>query len=88
MKKIWLPYPLYFLKPFAIGFVGFIILYFSEDLFTASLAYLCMGYAGWIIAMRIIWSIKTAVKFVLGQSKDKKKKTYSANFPDKKGRQI
>ena len=82
MKKIWLPYPLYFLKPFAIGLVGIIILYVSEDLFTFGFAVLCLGYAVWIIFMRVMWSIKRAAKSSLGQSKDKKEKTYSANFPD------
>ena len=88
MKKIWLPYPFYFLKPFAIAFVGLIILCFSEDLFTRGFAFLCMGYAGWIIFMRVMWAIKRAAKSGLGRSSDKNDKTYSAKFPDKKGRQI
>ncbi len=88
MKKIWLPYPLYFLKPFAIGIVGFIILYVSEDLFTSGFALLCLGYAGWIIFIRAVWYIKRAGKSKLGQAKVKQNKTYSAKFPDKKGRQI
>ena len=54
MKKIWLPYPLYFLKPFAIALVGLIILYVSEDLFSSGFTILCLGYAGWIILMRVI----------------------------------
>lgn len=82
MKKIWLPYPLYFLKPFAIGLAGLFILYVSEDFFTYGFALLCLGYAGWVIFMRVMWSIKRAVKPKLGQSNDKHKKTYSANFPD------
>ena len=83
MKKIWLPYPVYFLKPFAVGLVGLVILYFSDDLFTSGFALLCLAYSGWIIFMRLIWSIKNAAKLRLGRSKDKQDKTYSANFPDR-----
>lgn len=82
MKKIWLPYPLYFLKPFALGFIGILLLYVSEDWFTSACAYLCLGYAGWIIFMRIMWAIKRAAQSKLGRSSDKQDKTYSANFPD------
>ncbi len=88
MKKIWLPYPLYFLKPFAIALIGVIILYVSEDLFTSGCALLLLGYAGWIIFMRVIWAIKRAAKSELGRSQEKRDKTYSAKFPDKKGRHI
>jgi hypothetical protein len=82
MKKIWLPYPIYFLKPFAIALIGLIILYVSEDLFTSGFTLLCLAYSGWIIFMRVMWFIKRAAKSKLGQSKDGKDKTYSANFPD------
>ena len=82
MKKIWLPYPIYFLKPFAIGLVGLIILYISEDLFSSGIALICLGYSGWVIFMRVMWSIKRAVKSRFGRSDDKKDKTYTANFPD------
>ncbi|MGI9537950.1 MAG: hypothetical protein ACR2PB_12835 [Desulfocapsaceae bacterium] len=82
MKKIWLPYPIYFLKPFAVGLVGLLILYVSEDLFTFGFALLCLGYSGWIIFMRLMWSIKNAAKSRLKRSNDKKGKTYSANFPE------
>ena len=88
MKKIWLPYPLYFLKPFAIGLVGLIILYISEDLFTSVFAALCLGYAAWIIFMRIIRKIKESATSSLGKSKGKKDKTHFAKLPDKKGYQI
>jgi hypothetical protein len=80
MKKIWLPYPLYFLKPFAIALVGLIILHVSEDLFTTGLAFICLGYAAWIIFMRLMWSIKRVVKS--RRSDNKKDKTYTAHFPD------
>ena len=82
MKKIWLPYPIYFLKPFAVGLVGLIILYISEDLFTSGFALLCLGYSGWIIFMRVMWSIKNAAKSKLGRSNDKQDKTYFTNFPE------
>ena len=81
MKKIWLPYPLYFLKPFAIALAGLIILYVSDNLFTSGFALLCLGYAGWIIIMRVIWAIKRAAKSGLGRSSGKRDKTYSAKFP-------
>jgi hypothetical protein len=82
MKKIWLPYPLYFLKPFIIGLVGLILLYVSEDLFTSGFAVLCLGYAAWIIFMRLVWSIVNMVKTRSGSAQAKKNKTHSANFPD------
>ena len=82
MKKIWLPYPIYFLKPFAIALVGLVILYVSDDLFTSGFALLCLVYSGWVIFMRVMWSIKRAAKSKLGQSNDKKDKTFTANFPD------
>ena len=82
MSKIWLSYPLYFLKPFAVGLVGAIILYVSEDLFTTGFALLCLGYSGWIIFMRVVWSIKNAAKSKLGRAKDEQDKTYTANFPE------
>jgi hypothetical protein len=82
MKKIWLPYPVYFLKPFAIALVGLIILYVSEDWFTFGFALLCLGYAGWIIFMRVMWFFKRAARGGLGKSHDKQNKTYSAKFPD------
>ena len=82
MKKIWLPYPLYFLKPFVVGLIGIILLYVSEDLFTTGFAFLCLGYSGWIIIIRLIWSTKNAIKSSLGKSKRKEDKTYYSNFPD------
>ena len=82
MKKIWLPYPAYFLKPFAVGLVGIVILYFSEDLFSSGFAIVCLGYAGWIIFMRIVYAVKKAVKSDFGKSKDNKANTYFAEFPD------
>ena len=82
MKKIWLPYPVYVLKPVAIALVGLIILYVTEDLFSSGFSILCLGYSGWIIFMRVIWYIKRATKSRLERSDDEKDKTYSANFPD------
>ncbi len=82
MKKIWLPYPLYFLKPFVVGLIGIILLYVSEDLFTTSFAVLCLGYSGWIIFMRVMWSIKNAIKSIDERSKEKKDKTTYTHFPD------
>ena len=82
MKKIWLPYPVYFLKPFAIALVGLLILYVTDDLFSSGFAILCLVYSGWIIFMRVIWAIKRAAKSKLKSSDDEKDKTFSANFPD------
>ena len=82
MKKIWLPYPAYFLKPFAVGLLGLVILYFSEDLFSSGFAIVCLGYAGWIIFMRIVYAVKNVVKSDFGKSKDNKANTYFAEFPD------
>ncbi len=82
MKKIWLPYPLYFLKPFVVGLIGIILLYVSEDLFTTSFAVLCLVYSGWIIFMRVMWSIKNAIKSIHTRSKEKKDKTNYTHFPD------
>ncbi len=82
MKKTWLPYPIYFLKPFAVGLIGLIILYVSEDLFTYGVALLCIGYSGWIIFMRVVWSVKNAAQSRIERSKEKKDKTYTANFPE------
>ena len=82
MKKTWLPYPIYFLKPFAVGLIGLIILYVSEDLFTYGVALLCIGYSGWIIFMRVVWSVKNAAQSRIKGSKEKKDKTYTANFPE------
>lgn len=82
MKKIWLPYPVYFLKPLVVGLIGLTLLYFSEDLFTAGFAILCLGYAVWIISMRVIYSIKYAVKSGLSGSREKRDKTQFAKFPD------
>ena len=83
MRKIWLPYPLYFLKPFIVALIGIILLYVSEDLFTAGFAVLCLGYSGWIIFMRVMWAIKRKAKSRFGKSKKTGEKTYSANFPDR-----
>ena len=88
MKKIWLPTWLYNVKPILIGIVGATIFYVSEDLLTLTLALFCLGYASWIIIIRIMWSIKNAAKSSLGKSKETKEKAYYAKFPDKKGRQI
>ena len=82
MKKIWLPYPLYFLKPFAVGLIGIILLYVSEDLFTTSFAFLCLGYSGWIIVIRVMWSIKNAIKSSNSKSKGKEDKSHYTNFLD------
>ena len=80
MKKICQPYPRYFLKYFAIGLVGLIILYVSEDLFNSGFAVLCLGYAAWIIFMGIIRSIKESAMSSLGKSKGKKIKHTLQNF--------
>ena len=82
MKKIWLPYPLYFLKPFVVGLIGIALLYVSENLFTSGFAVLCLGYSGWIIIMRVVWSVKNFVKSSLSSSEEKKDKTHFAKFPD------
>jgi hypothetical protein len=88
MKKIWLPTWLYNLKPILIGIAGAAIFYVAEDLFAKGFALFCLGYASWIIIIRIMWSIKNAAKSSFGKSKETKEKTYYAKFPDKKGRQI
>ena len=82
MKKIWLPYPLYFLKPFVVGLVGVILLYVSEDLFTSGFALVCLGYAGWVIFIRLTWFVKRKTKSLFSRTRKTKEKTYSANFPD------
>lgn len=82
MKKIWLPTWLYNLKPLIVGIVGGTILYVSEDLFTTVFGFLCLGYACWIIIIRLLWSTKNIVKTGLASDKPDKDKTYSAKFPE------
>jgi hypothetical protein len=57
-------------------------LYFSEDLFSTIFAFLCLGYAGWIISIRPIWSIVYLIKSISGSTQAKKDKTHFAIFPD------
>jgi hypothetical protein len=84
MSKIWLPTPLYRLKPLLLGFAGALLLYFSKDWFTTGLAFLCLGYAGWIIIIRLLWSTANVVKTKVGSVQAGGKKTHVVNLPDKR----
>jgi len=81
--KIWLPDSLYRLKPFLLGFAGTVFLYVSEDMFTTVLALLCMGYAFWIIVMRLLWSSAVTIQARGGSIRAGKYKKHIVKSPDK-----
>jgi hypothetical protein len=84
--KIWLPDSLYRAKPLILGLAGAILLYISKDLFTTIVAFLCLGYAGWIIVIRLMWSTADMIKTKTGSVDAGEQKTHYVNFPNGKHR--
>jgi len=80
--KIWLPDSLYRAKPLILGLAGAILLYISKDLFTTIVAFLCLGYAGWIIVIRLMWSTADMIKTKTGSVNAGEQKTHYVNFPN------
>ena len=62
MKDIWLPDSLYRLKPLILMLTGAILLFISKNLFLSLIAAACIGYAVWILFMRLIWSNADTIK--------------------------
>lgn len=83
MSKIWLPTPLYRLKPLLLGLAGAGLLYVSNDWFTSGFALLSLGYAGWIIAIRLTWSTVDMVKSKVGSVNAGEQKTHYVKLPDR-----
>ena len=82
MSKIWLPTRLYRLKPLLLGFAGAALLYVSNDWFTTGFAILSLGYAGWIIVIRLLWSTTDFIKSKVGSVNAGEQKTHYVNFSD------
>jgi len=80
--KIWLPDSLYRAKPLLIGLLGAILLYVSNDLFTTGFAFVCLGFAGWIIVIRLMWSTADMIKTKIGSANAGEQKTHYVRFPD------
>ena len=53
--KRWLPESLYRLKPLLLMLAGLIIQYTSKNIFLSLFAILLIGYACWILVMRLLW---------------------------------
>lgn len=83
MSKIWLPAPLYRLKPLLLGLAGAALLYVSNDWFTTGFALIALGYAGWIIVIRLLWSAANLVKTKVGSANAGEQRTYYVNMPDR-----
>ena len=78
--KIWLPDPLYRLKPLILGVAGASLLYVSENLLTTVLAVLCLGYACWIILIRLMWSTAETIKPHLSSTQAGQQKTHHVKY--------
>ena len=84
--KIWYPDSLYRAKPLIVGLSGAILLYISKDLFSTVVAFLCLGYASWIIVIRLMWSTADMIKTRTGSDNAGEQKTRYVNFPNGKHR--
>ena len=60
--RLWLPDPLYRLKPFLIVLAGVIILYVSNSWLTLGLGFLCLGIGAYIVITRLMWSNTGVIK--------------------------
>ena len=80
--KIWLTDSLYSSKPLILGLAGAILLYISKDMFTTGVAFLCLGYAGWIFVIRLMWSTADMIKTKTGSVNAGEQKTHFVNFPN------
>lgn len=78
--KIWLPDSLYRLKPLLLGFAGATLLYVSEHLFTTVLAVLCLGYACWIILIRLMWSTAETIRPHVSSTRAGEQKTHYVKY--------
>jgi hypothetical protein len=76
MIQIWLPAPLYRLKPLFLGLAGVLLWYVSKDWFTTGLAFLSLGYAVWIIVIRLLWSTTHMIRTKIGSVNAGEQKTY------------
>lgn len=81
MKDIWLPDPLYRLKPLILMLTGAILLLVSENLFLSLFAAACIGYSVWILFMRLIWSNADTIKSRVGSSRSAHPKTHYVKAP-------
>jgi hypothetical protein len=68
MKDIWLPDSLYRLKPLILMLTGAILLLVSKNLFLSLFAAACIGFAAWILFMRMIWSNADNIKTHVGSN--------------------
>jgi len=80
--KIWLPDSIYRLKPLLLGLAGAALLYVSTNLFTTVLAVLCLGYACWVILIRLMWSTAVTIRPGLKSTRGVKQKIRNVKFRD------
>ena len=64
--KIWLPNSLYRLKPLLLLLVGVYLLFLYDNMLASAIAFLCFGYAIWILASRLMWSNSGMLKTRVG----------------------
>lgn len=76
MKDIWLPDSLYRLKPLILLLTGAILLLVSKNLFLSLFAAACIGFAVWILFMRLIWSNADNIKTRVGSNQAGQSRTH------------
>ena len=76
MKDIWLPDSLYRVKPLIIMLAGAILLFISKNLLLSLFAAGCIGFAVWILFMRLIWSNADSLKTRVGSNQAGQPKTH------------
>jgi len=78
--KIWLPDSLYRVKPLLLMLFGAALLYVSNNLFTIGLAFFSLGFASWIIVLRLMWSTAGMIKSKAGSVKAAAQKTHHVGY--------
>ncbi len=82
--KIWLPDSLYRLKPLLLMLFGSYLLYLSDNIYLLGLALACMGYAGWIFVVRLLWKDKTIILSQLRSAHSGHQKTHYVDIADRR----
>ena len=82
--KIWLPDSLYRIKPLILMLFGAFLLIITDAIVPMILAFFCLGYGSWIIAVRLLWSNAGTVKTRVGSAMVGEQRTHVVDITHKK----
>ena len=74
--KFWLPDDLYRLKPLILALIGAILIFFSDHLAIEGIGVLCLGFATYILIVRLLLYEAGTTNTKTGSAKAEEQKTH------------